>query len=91
MENQKDVGKGDSALTVYTNLTCSEIYGRSGNSKEPGGDSVADFRKPLGEGRRQFEFTLGTQMLAVVILGSSFYHEDTGASKCHFRALLLAY
>lgn len=79
------------SYSVHTNLTCSEIYGRSSNSKEPRADSVADFRKPLGEGRRQFGLKLGTQMLAVVILRSSLYHEDTGASRCHFRAFLLAY
>lgn len=34
---------------------------------------------------------LGTQMLAAAILGSSFYHEDTGASQLHIGVLPLAH
>lgn len=31
---------------------------------------------------------LGTEMLAAAILGSSLYHEDTGAGKHHFASFL---
>ena len=37
------------------------------------------------------ELTLGTQTLVVATSGSSFFHVDTGAGKCHFGILPLAY
>lgn len=45
LESQKDVGKGDSALIVYTQAS----HALRSMAKEPGADSVTDFRK----GRRK--------------------------------------
>ena len=47
--------------------------------------------KSSQRGRRQMGLLLGTQMLAAAILGSSFYHEDTGASQLHIGVLPLAH
>ena len=40
--------------------------------------------------RRQLQFTLRAQTLLAASLGSSFYHVDTGAGKCHRGVLPLA-
>ena len=58
--------------------------------KEPESDLFADLRE-LFHCRRQLRLPLGTQMLVGVILGSLFYHEDTGAHNYYFWVFFLAY
>ena len=57
---------------------------------ELGSALPVDLGKASQGGRRQLELTQGTQTLAAAILGSLFYHRDTGTCKYHF-GILLAY
>ena len=57
---------------------------------ELGSALPVDLGKASQGGRRQLELTQGTQTLPAAILGSLFYHRDTGTCKYHF-GILLAY
>ena len=60
--------------------------------KEPGSDPLAELAESPGEeGRKELGLTVGTQMLAAAMWGTSFYHKDTGAGKCPFGIHPVAY
>ena len=57
--------------------------------KENGSDLPADLRELPGEAGSNCNSSWGHALVAA-ILGSSFYHKDTGAGRHHFGILLLA-
>ena len=85
------VGNRDSTLKRYTqNRIHCGTQGRSSNLKGPWVRTTHGSWQVSWGGRRQLDLTLGTQTLMVTILGSLFYHMDTGAGEHHFVNLPLA-
>lgn len=77
-KQKKAVGNRLLLKSTYENLTCTKTRHKSIIVwKEPGSDTLTDLS------------LLGTQ--TITILGITFYMKDTGAGKCHFRVLPLAY
>ena len=63
------------------NPTHSGTQVRDNNLKGPGSGGSRGRRR----GRRKLEPSLGTQALEAVTFVSSFYHEDIGAGRDHFK------
>ena len=91
-ESQRAVGNRDSTLKGHTqNPTHSGTQGRSSQFERSLGETHLLILESLMERQDVMELTLGTQILTAAILGSSFYHKDTGIRKSHFGILPLAY
>ena len=85
-------GNRDSTLKGHTqNPTHSGTQGRSSQFERSLGETHLLILESLMERQDVMELTLGTQILTAAILGSSFYHKDTGIRKSHFGILPLAY
>lgn len=79
---KRAVGNRNPILKKHTkNITHSETQGRNSKLNSAWGRPTCQSQRGTWRGRRQLAFTQGPYTMMGVILGSLYYHMDTGAGK----------